>query len=178
MTQPKKGVFQIRKRRVEQRDRMVFRMSKVEETLLSDLGDPVTTTGYTLCVYDESGGTPSLLTEFTVPPGGVCSNRRGTRTRPCWKKVGNKYKYHDPQRANDGIYGVRLKAEGAGKAKIVVLARGPNVPDFPTPLNVDKKVIVQLINDVSPAPMLQCWGAEFREPVNKNRADWFRDRTD
>jgi hypothetical protein len=52
------------------------------------------------------------------------------------------------------------------------------VPEFPTPLNVDKKVIVQLINDVTPAPNLTCWGAEFREPVNKNRSDWFRDRTD
>ena len=46
------------------------------------------------------------------------------------------------------------------------------------PLNVDSKVIVQMVNDAAPAPNQSCWGAEFREPVNKNRKDWFRDRTD
>jgi hypothetical protein len=174
----KKGIFQIKTRKNPNRNRMLFRLAKVEETALADLGDPLTTTRYSVCIYDESGDTPGLIAEFNVEPGGQCLNRKGTKARPCWKKAGQKFKYRDPQRTNDGMLALRVKAGARGKGKVVVVARGANIPTVPLPLNVDSKVIVQMINDAAPAPNQNCWGAEFREPVNKNRKDWFRDRTD
>jgi hypothetical protein len=175
----KKGFFQVRNGRKPAGNRMLFRLAKVEETTLAELGDPRLDTTYSICIYDESGDTPGLIARFEVAPGGQCTNRRGTNERPCWRKLGSKFKYRDPQRLNDGMLNLRVKAAPAGKAKVTVVARGPNVPEFPMPLNIDSKLIVQMVNN-APAPNggRNCWGAEFREPVNKNRKDWFRDRTD
>ncbi len=177
-TKSKKGIFQVKKQKNPARDRMLFRLAKVEATDLAVLGDPVNTTMYSVCIYDESGDTPGLIAEFNVPPGGQCFNRKRTKSRPCWKKAGKKFKYRDPLRENDGMLAMRVKAGGPGRGKVVVVARGENIPEFPMPLNVDSKVIVQVINNATPEPNLNCWAAEFREPVNRNRKDWFRDRTD
>jgi hypothetical protein len=174
----KRGFFQVRIGRKPSSNRMLFKLAKVEETALEELGDPRSTTTYSLCVYDESGDTPGLIARFEAAPGGQCFNRRGTNPRPCWRKYGSRFRYRDPQRRNDGMLGLRVKAGAAGKPKVTVVARGENVPEFPMPLNIDSKLIVQLVNNAATGPTQNCWGAEFREPVNKNRRGWFRDRTD
>ena len=171
-------MFQIRKHKNPKRDRMLFRLANVDATDIAELGDPASTTMYSICIYDESGDTPGLVAEFVVPPGGMCFNRSGSHGRPCWRKDGRNFKYRDPQATNDGLLALYVKAREAGHSKVVVVGRGENIPEFPMPLNVDSKVIVQLVNDAAPPPNQSCWSAEFREPVNKNRKDWFRDRTD
>ena len=113
----KKGMFQIRKHKNPKRDRMLFRLANVDQTDIAELGDPLSTTTYSICIYDESGDTPGLVAEFVVPPGGVCFNRSGTHGRPCWRKDGRKFKYRDPQAANDGMLALYVKAREAGRVQ-------------------------------------------------------------
>jgi len=77
-----------------------------------DFGDPRAVHDYTLCLWDESGGTPTLTFRATAPADGTCG------TRDCWRLTrkwssenGSRYgfKYGDPQRTPDGIAGITLR---------------------------------------------------------------------
>jgi hypothetical protein len=58
---------------------------------------------YTLCLYDESGGPPTLLFDAVAPAGGTCG------TGPCWKPTPNcsgatcGYTYNDKDSTPDGF---------------------------------------------------------------------------
>src|SRR5262245_26400907 len=60
-------------------DKLAWKWLKGEETLDTDLGDPVATTNYTFCIYDTTAGAPALELEAVVPPGGTCDGKE------CWK---------------------------------------------------------------------------------------------
>src|SRR5207253_2573102 len=60
-------------------------------------GDPLTTTSFNFCVYDESGGTPALVMSLTVPPGGTCGGK------PCWKGGKTGFQYKDTLLTHQGV---------------------------------------------------------------------------
>jgi uncharacterized delta-60 repeat protein len=90
------------------------------------LGDPVTTTDYALCVYEESG--PTQLTKLDAPAGGLC----GSSAAPCWKALGNPpgskgYRYHDGLRASDGLDKLTLKPGIAPRPQVALTGKGPSL---------------------------------------------------
>src|SRR5262245_21126296 len=56
----------ILKRKDGEHDKLVWKWSKGEATTLADFGDPVHSTTYTLCVYDQSGGVPALKIQAVI----------------------------------------------------------------------------------------------------------------
>jgi polyhydroxybutyrate depolymerase len=138
-----------------------WKLSKADETLLADLGDPTSTTSYALCLYDAQGAVPALKTSISVAPG----NR--------WKAIGKGFKYADKTAAIDGAISVQLKSGGAGKAKVSMKAGGTALR-APTPRNeskmftLDGATTVQLL-----ASNGECWTSDFTV-AKKNDVDKFK----
>jgi Tol biopolymer transport system component len=148
------------------RDRLVFRWQRGEETTQGELGDPLTTDAYALCVYDESGA-PVLIAEAELPAGGTC------KRKPCWKvsKSGKVFRYRDPETTPDGVLSAVLSAGDAGKAKAVLVGKGVGLPDVALPLALPVRVQVQREGSA------ECLEALFDAAgVQKNDATQFKGR--
>jgi hypothetical protein len=128
------------------RDLLVWRWREGEETEYPDLGDPLNTDAYDLCVYSEDGDT--ILFRATAPPGGTCP------TQPCWK-LGTEYRYKDTEMTPDGIRSIILRPGPAGRSRVVVRGQGVNLSLFDLSL-APPPFIVQL-----QATNGECWEAVF-----------------
>ena len=121
-------------------------------TTLVDFGDPVGTDTYTLCFYDDQ---PSTLLHATIPPG------------TSWRAAGRKgFTYKDKLGVADGVTTVDLQAGAAGKAKIVISAKGYHLTlpalQLPVPLTVQLR------------GHGECWGATYLQAgVKKNTLSEF-----
>jgi len=130
----------------------------------ADLGNPMTTNNYALCIYDGESGLPVLETRLEVPPSVLWT----TNSTTTWK-------YKDKLLTQDGVLSILLKSGPALKTKAMVKAKGANitmpVPEGPSAFfEQNPKVIVQLLNDLG-----MCWTSEFLPPATKNNDERFKD---
>src|SRR5262249_14720731 len=105
----------------------LWRWKRGTATDVAEFGDPLTTTSYQLCVYDQD----RLLTGSTAPAGGTCGV---FNPKPCWRRRGsNGFKYRDPWSSilPGGIRGITLKAGRDDKADIQLRATG-GIFEFPS----------------------------------------------
>jgi len=133
-------------------------------TAKADFGDPVTTTNYQVCVYDQTGGTPTLRLQADAPFGGTCG------ARPCWRGTATGFLYVDPALTPDGVATMSLRAAGARGAKLVIQGKGANLPLSGLPLG--PPVTVQLS-----AGSGVCWEAVYSTPL-ANQAASFKAKSD
>ena len=164
--------LQVKNNVLDSKDALTWNWTEGEATTLADFGDPVNgSTSYRLCVYDESAGVPSAVMTLTAPPGGTCAGK------PCWAAKKTGFLYKDKGLANDGLMQLQLTSGAAGKAKIVLKAKGERlpipIPDAARLFAQDTAVIVQLVNSSG-----RCWEADFSEPAKKNDATQFNDKSD
>ena len=104
---------------------------------------PTGTTRYSLCLY--RGALPSLLTELALPPGSG------------WQSLGDKgFKYGDPSELPHGVQRTLLKSGAQDKAKIVLKAKGTNLPDGLLPIGT-VPVVAQLVR----ADTMGCWESDY-----------------
>jgi len=128
-----------------------------------EFGDPTTTTAYTLCIYDESSGTPRLALSATAPAGGTCG------PKPCWAVTGNGFRYANRAGTPDGLQEIVLKARLAdGQASICVKGQGVNLKPFVK----DPSVIAQL-----KATNGACWEATY-STATVNGTTMFKAKSD
>jgi len=156
----KKAKLQLKDSTNDAGDKLIWKWSK-GTTTLAELGDPATTTDYTLCIYDEHASAPEVALLATIPAGGTCAGR------PCWTAAGGGYKYKDTTRTAAGVTQIKLKP-GTGSAKILIKAQGPNIPIPSSPTTPllfaqDPRVRVQLVNTAG-----TCWDATYSVPASKN----------
>ncbi len=103
-------------------DKMVWKWPRGEALASMDVGTPLGDDTYALCVYDESGPTPALLSRAVVPGALSACGAPGR-----WSVVRNGYKYKDPATAPDGMYTARFATGVFGKARVTVKATGANL---------------------------------------------------
>ena len=126
------------------RDKIKWSWGRGDATTAGDLGNPVTTDDYTLCVFDGSPFHRRLFLDSTAPAGGSCANGGS-----CWTARGTPagakgFLYKDSKiLLPDGLKRVKLQPGAAGKAKASVTGLGTNL-DLPSPMNVTLPVLVQL----------------------------------
>jgi YVTN family beta-propeller protein len=123
-TKPLKASILLQDRMPDDLDQVKWKWSNGEATTFAELGDPLATHDYALCVYDASS---SLLLRMTAPAGGTCG------TKPCWKQLGpptlgKGYKYKDVDGLPHDVDSMTLKAGLDGKAKMSLKAKGSNIP--------------------------------------------------
>ena len=116
---------------------------------LGDFGSPTTTTGYVLCLYDQSG----LKMTAKAPADRMCGSK------PCWKAGTSGFKYKDKTGIPDGLTGLKLKAGAAGKAKIGVKGKGANLPVPMLPLTTPLRV------QLKRADTGGCWDATYSSAI-------------
>jgi hypothetical protein len=150
-----------------EKDKLVWKWLKGDATALEDLGDPINATTYTLCIYDEAAGVPSLALTAAVLPGGTCDGD------PCWSAIGKGFKYKDSTATSGGIKNILLKFGESGKAKIVVKGTGASLDMPALPFVQDPTVVVQLKNNIG-----VCWEARYSAPATDNSDAGFKDKGD
>jgi cysteine-rich repeat protein len=159
-----RGLIDLRDSSSDNEDRFTWKWAKGEETLPVHLGDPLTATGYEVCVFDESAPSPALLLDARIPAGGTCAGK------PCWKLLGTPFsvqgfKYKNGDTTPDGIDRLVVKVGEAGRARLTVKGKGvllplPGEPPRPPalPLDAPLAVRVQLLADTG-----TCWEASFSQ---------------
>jgi hypothetical protein len=125
---PRKSLLQIKDNGVNEKDAVTWKWRKGAATEFVELGNPLTTDAYALCLYGESSGTPELIFEATAPAGGTCG------TASCWKPNGaSGYGYKNKAATPRGLTQIRVKAGEPGKAQATVKGKGAllGVPQLP-----------------------------------------------
>jgi hypothetical protein len=167
-TQSQKALLKLANKTPDTGDALQWKWTKGAATAKADFGDPLGPIGgFTLCLYDEIAGTPTLVQQAQIPFGGLCSGK------PCWKESGTGFKYKSKTNA-DGIQSVGLKAGVAGKPTITVKGKGTNVAVPALPLSQNPTVTVQLLGGAGNV----CWDSSFGAPAGKNLATTFVDKSD
>src|SRR5262249_15848923 len=133
----------------------------------ADLGDPLATDDYALCVFDASD---ARILRLIAPAGGTCG------TKPCWKQLGSPaapkgYKYKDVDGLPDDLDGITIKAGLAGAAKLSLKGKGahlmmPHLGALALPLTA------QLQSENG-----QCWEGAFSTPTT-NTSTQFKAKSD
>ncbi len=145
------------------KDLMKWKWLAGDRTTFAEWGDPVNTTNYQLCIYDQTG----LRFSIHVPAGGTCTGK------PCWQQKGIKgYGYKDKDHTPDGAEKLLLKEGALGKAKILFTGRGVNLamPDLST---LAQPIRVQIENTNG-----LCWEAAYGPPPATQSPIIFKDKAD
>lgn len=125
------------------RDTLLWKWLKGGATATADFGAPVAATRYSLCLY--AGAIPTLIGELALPPG------------PSWQAKSDKgFKYNQPARTPHGVRTALLKSGLQDKAKVVLKAGGPDLPDGLLPLGATP-VVAELVR----ADTMACWASSF-----------------
>jgi trypsin/pre-peptidase len=143
----------------DSKDEIVWTWKRGEATSIGDFGTPTTSSAYDFCLFDESGGTPSLVEEAHIPPG------------PGWSATKPGFRYRDPSGTNGGIESIVLRSGSAGAASVGVLGRGANLTLPTLPLQQSPSVTAQLVGPNA------CFSATFSSD-QVNTSALFRARSD
>ena len=167
--EPSAAVLKLKRGGTVAGDALTWEWRKGGATTRADFGDPITTDPYTLCVFDESAPTPTVLLDaFLVPNGGACGPGPG----PCWRPTKAGFHYRNASGGGHGITGVDLRAGAAGKAKITVAGRGQTL-GLPT-LPLAAPLRVQLQSEAG-----ACWEARYPSAgIRRNDASAFTARSE
>jgi YVTN family beta-propeller protein len=126
VTVPRGAFLELKRGTPTKNNKVTFNWTKGAATSFAQLGDPLTTDDYAVCVFDTTG--PSLLLKATAPAGGTCAGKA------CWKRLGSAtnpkgWKYGDKDATPDGLTGVQANSSPvAGKSKVAVKGKGDNLP--------------------------------------------------
>ena len=107
---------------------VVWSWFAADAVAIGDFGEPTLTDHYTLCMWDESGPTPTLILRTMAPAAQQCSS-----TKACWLETTTGFVYRDRFRTPEGIASLTMKAGAAGLASVKLTARKGNlaVPELP-----------------------------------------------
>jgi hypothetical protein len=136
-------------------DKLLFKWLRGDATALGDFGNPAASSEYQLCVRDKPSGVDRVFLSVAIPSGAG------------WNAKTGGFKFKDSSAASDGAHIALLKEGVAGKAKIIVKAKGTALPmgdlgDLELPLTV------QLSNGSA------CWEATFEHNLLANDGQVFK----
>ncbi|MCC6847232.1 MAG: hypothetical protein IT294_01935 [Deltaproteobacteria bacterium] len=161
----KAGVLVLSRLKSE-KNKLQWKYAPGDTTPKADFGDPLATTSFDFCLYEEVGGNPRLTQRYAIPAGGTCG------AGPCWHESSSGFKYTDKAHASDGVSSLILKQGLApGKSKIILAGKGANLPIPGLPLVQSPNVVMQLQGSHG-----VCWETRFAAPASRNQPDQFRDK--
>lgn len=131
------------------RDLVDYKWTRGAATELIEMGDPTTSTAYTLCVFDNA---MRLKLSADVPAGESCGDVS------CWRPKSKGYRYDDDRGLADGVGKIRLTAGLEARSSVHVRGSGAGL-DLPV-LPLAAPVTVQVINSDTGV----CFGTTFSSP--------------
>jgi hypothetical protein len=136
----------------DSRDRFSWTWRKGSATSHGDLGNPLATTSYAVCLYDSVGATPQRRLTKVIPPGAH------------WKAYSRGFRFHDATLDTGGIQSIVLTEGLAGKSGVQIRGKGQPLTLPGLPLTKQPSVIVQLMNDAA------CWTSTHTTAATNNIA--------
>jgi uncharacterized delta-60 repeat protein len=135
-----RSTMRLREGVIDAQDRFEWTWTDGPATSLSELGNPVESTYYSLCLYDEAGPA-RLVFETGVRAGEFCGDRT------CWQPIRDiGFQYNVPSaQTYHGTTRFLLKAGSAGKAKAVLKARGIQLSYAHPPVSLSPPLRMQLV---------------------------------
>ena len=143
------------------RSRMVWKWARGTATTKAEFGDPTTTDGYTLCLYDAG----ALVSTSRVI--GSCTRK------PCWVDTPGGFVFHNQSLQPSGVQSLKLVAGGDGSAREIFNGKGPSLA-LPDPGSLTGPIDVQLRRSGA----VLCWGARFSAPFQKVGGGLLKDMSD
>lgn len=116
-TVPARSLLSVKNDGDDSKDRFNWRWKKGTDTLLSELGNPPGGDDVSVCVYDESTATTSLLFRATIPGSAL------------WTPIATGFRYRDPTAAADGMFVGSLKSATGGNARGKLKGEGVHLSD-------------------------------------------------
>jgi len=153
--------LQLQEKSSPDKNRLGWKWAKGTATAKTDFGDPLTTDGYTLCLYDAG----ALLTSTRVT--GSCG------TKPCWSEKPTGFAFRNRSLQPSGVQSLKLIAGADGKAGIGLKGKGSSLA-LPDPGSLTGPIDVQLRKSSGPP----CWGARFSAPFEKDEDGVLKDKSD
>ncbi|MFN2376739.1 MAG: hypothetical protein ABR538_09390, partial [Candidatus Binatia bacterium] len=145
-------------------DRLAWQWRKGGTFSQADLGNPLISTVYTLCMYDTTVGVSRLATSLTLPAGGSDWLNRSPKG----------WNWNDRHAFYHGLRRLQLKTGEAGRSMVKLSASYAGIP-LPGPFSggeyfdADSAVVVQLL-----AGEEKCWTSSFAPTgITKNSATAF-----
>jgi hypothetical protein len=148
------------------KDRLVWKWGSGIGTTDADLGDPTVSGDYAVCLYEKSGSSLGLISEWDVRAATTCG------ADPCWKKKTDKVSYADRKLAQGSVTRLSVQALPSGD-KLRVSMAAPALSPPRLPLDVTSPVRIQLINTATNA----CWESVHSQ-ARSNEPDSFRSFSD
>jgi hypothetical protein len=142
------------------KDSLVFKWQRGSTVLPGELGDPLTSASYRICVYDADG----LVRKAMAPAAGLCDGD------PCWSTSGSTgFRYRDKDLTPDGTQSISVKSGTFPRPKITWKAKGDPLADGP--LELTPPVVVEIGHGDGSS----CFGSVFAAPsVITNTAEQFK----
>jgi hypothetical protein len=148
------------------KDRLVWTWSNGVGTSEADLGDPTVSGDYAVCLYEKSGSSAGLISEWDVRAATTCG------ADPCWKKTTDKVSYSDKKLAQGSVARISVRAGSNGdKLRVSILAPALSPPRLP--LDTTSPVRIQLLNTGTNA----CWESVHSQ-ARTNEPRLFRSMAD
>ncbi len=157
------GLVTLKDRSPDSSDQLLWKWRKGAATSPADVGDPLTSTHFDLCLYD---GTPALVASALVPAGGSCNGR------PCWKAVATGFVYARKDALPNGITKLDVRSGADGSARITLNGKGDPLALPPLPI-VAFPFMVELHGSTG-----ACWSASYSSSVQRNDTELFKARSD
>jgi hypothetical protein len=146
-TRPRKSRLNLRSNTVRpDKQTLVWKLYRGQETPAAAYGNPTTTDSYALCMYTESGGN---IYQAIAPAGASCV------TQPCWRTIGTRgFAFRDGQGRFNGLTKIRLYEGTEGRVRVIVKGRGAELDLAQLPMDLPTRVQLQGSHG-------QCWGTTF-----------------
>jgi hypothetical protein len=145
----------IKDKPVDVGDSVTWKWTKGATTPKADFGNPLSSDGYELCVYEDD----AFVFGMAAPAAGLCDGK------PCWKESAKGFIYSDKLATPNGVTSLKLN-QGLlpGKAAITFKGKGAllGLPDL-SQLTGTLDVQLQRIGGGGP-----CFGATYTPPFQKN----------
>jgi hypothetical protein len=157
-----KASLQVKDNALDTKDAVKWSLKKSDGFDQATLGNPATSRVYSLCIYDETAGVPSLKATITIDPNANWAS-----------KDPKGYSYRDKLGSEDGVIKAALKTGITGKTAVSISAKGVNIP-MPAPFstskffNADTGVTAQLVNNQTAT----CWTSRFTLPKKNDPAQY------
>jgi hypothetical protein len=137
-------------------DTLTWEWWRGSATVKEEFGNPLSTTPYDLCVYDENAGTPALVMSAHIAANATCGSKG------CWASTSTGFKYTDKKQQNGPMNSLVLKSGTDARAKITLKGKGTKLGIPALPLHEQNTVTVQLSNG------LTCWQARYSDSTRND----------
>jgi hypothetical protein len=152
----------IKERTPVDKSSMAWKWGKGAATMLDEFGDPTSTDGYALCVYDAG----ALVSTSRVV--GSCTKK------PCWTLKPTGPVFSNKSLQPSGVKSLKLVAGPDGAASEKFAGKGASLA-LPDPGALTGPIDVQLRRS---GGATLCWGARFTAPFSKQTGDSLKAKSD